>query len=116
VGLAVIGIALGTGGCKNGQDGEPPEAQQPSGGAAEAADGGVVNAVCPIMGTQLDPDKVPGSLTRQWRGKTVGFCCAGCPAAWDKLSDEEKQQKLAAAMAEPAGPEASHAHEGHSGG
>ena len=58
----------------------------------------VSNARCPIMGTKLDRDHVPDNLTRMSRGKKVGFCCAGCPKAWDKLSDPQKQEKLEAAM------------------
>jgi hypothetical protein len=41
---------------------------------------------------------VPASLTRQFEGKTVGFCCEMCPPAWDKLSDADKAKKLQAAM------------------
>jgi len=59
----------------------------------------VVNGVCPIMGTRIDPAKVPDSLTRLYKGQKVGFCCAACPPAWDSLSDSEKDAKLAAAMA-----------------
>ena len=65
--------------------------------AHKAAKGKVCNVRCPMMGTSLDPDKVPAELTRLHRGQKVGFCCAGCPAAWDKLSEEEKDAKLKAA-------------------
>lgn len=60
--------------------------------------GKVVNVVCPIMGTQIDPAKVPDSLTREYKGQKVGFCCGACPAAWDKLSDAEKDAKLKACL------------------
>jgi hypothetical protein len=70
----------------------PPAEDKSSAAPAE-----IVNTVCPIMGTKIDPDKVPAKLTRRFQGKTVGFCCAGCPAAWDKLSDEAKTEKLQAA-------------------
>lgn len=66
------------------------QTQAPSGLAAE----GVVNDRCPIMGGKIDPAKVPAALTREFNGHKVGFCCGGCPAAWDKLSDTEKQAKL----------------------
>ena len=56
----------------------------------------VDNAKCPIMGTAVS--EVPASLTRQFEGKTVGFCCEMCPPAWDKLSDADKAKKLQAAM------------------
>jgi hypothetical protein len=70
-----------------------------SGPAVKAQESGkVVNVRCPIMDTKIDPQKVPESLTRMHKGKKVGFCCAGCPAAWDKLSDAEKDDKLAKVM------------------
>ena len=53
-----------------------------------------VNAKCPIMGNAVDP-KVE---MREFQGKMVGFCCPACPPAWDKLSDEEKAEKLKKAM------------------
>jgi hypothetical protein len=49
------------------------------------------------MGNPIDAESVPAELTREWKGVKVGFCCAGCPPAWDKLSDQEKLAKLAAA-------------------
>lgn len=63
-----------------------------------AAQPKVVNTICPIMENKIDPNKVPDNLTREYEGKKIGFCCAGCPAAWDKLSDAEKKAKLDAAM------------------
>ena len=62
--------------------------------------GGVVNSRCPIMGSKIDPAKVPANLTRSFHGKKVGFCCAGCPAQWDKLSDAAKAKKLHAVMSD----------------
>jgi hypothetical protein len=53
------------------------------------------NSVCPIMGGKIDADKVSPELTRTFEGKTVAFCCGGCPAKWDQLSDEQKRAKLA---------------------
>ena len=55
----------------------------------------VINSTCPMMGTALDPGKVPANLTREFKGKKVGFCCGSCLTAWDKLSDEEKDAKVA---------------------
>jgi hypothetical protein len=69
------------------------------------ADAPVCNMRCPIMGTKIDPTKVPENLTREYKNKKVGFCCAGCLEAWDKLTDEEKDAKLKAAK-EPEKPEA----------
>ena len=53
-----------------------------------------VNTQCPMMGSEIDPENVPESLTREFHGRKIGFCCAGCPAGWDTLSDEQKQVKL----------------------
>jgi hypothetical protein len=57
------------------------------------------NEKCPIMGGKPDPE-----LVVQWDGKTIGFCCDGCPQKWEKLSDEEKAAKLAAVAHDPAAP------------
>ena len=53
------------------------------------------NVRCPMMGTKIDPGSVPEKLTRKWKGQKVAFCCAGCPVAWDKLSDTDKDANLA---------------------
>lgn len=57
------------------------------------------NVRCPIMGGLIDPAKLSSKLTRAYKGQKVAFCCAGCPKAWDKLADAEKQTKLAKATA-----------------
>jgi hypothetical protein len=57
-----------------------------------------VNDRCPIMGTLIDPTKVPAALTRMHEGRRVAFCCAGCPQAWDRLGTAEKAAKLANVM------------------
>ncbi len=56
----------------------------------------LVNARCPIMGSAIKPESVTANLTRDYNGQKIGFCCAGCPSAWDKLTDAEKQAKLSA--------------------
>lgn len=61
---------------------------------AEATEAKFINSLCPIMGTKIVPANVPENLTREFGDKKVAFCCAGCPAAWDKLTDEVKQEKL----------------------
>ncbi len=62
---------------------------------AEGAKLANANTRCPIMGSKLNWTKVTTSLTREYKGKKVGFCCAGCPKQWDKLSDAQKDAKLA---------------------
>jgi hypothetical protein len=49
---------------------------------------------CPIMGSPIDINMVDESLTRDYAGRKVAFCCAGCPSAWDKLSDPQKQARV----------------------
>jgi hypothetical protein len=53
------------------------------------------NDRCPLMGAPINPDKVGKNLIRDYKGQKVAFCCGGCPAAWDKLTDAEKDAKLA---------------------
>jgi len=60
-----------------------------------------VNTRCPIMGSPIDPAKVTAELTREYQGQKVAFCCGGCPAAWDALTDTEKAAKLKSVMGEP---------------
>jgi hypothetical protein len=55
------------------------------------------NNLCPIMGSPINPAKVTKNLIRDYKGQKVAFCCAGCPATWDKLTDAEKNIKLAKA-------------------
>jgi len=61
---------------------------------AQTIPAGIVNKTCPMMDSKLDPAKVPEELTRVFQGQKVGFCCAGCPVAWDKLTNEQKQAAL----------------------
>jgi hypothetical protein len=59
-----------------------------------------VNNQCPIMGSPINAEKVAASLVRNYQGQRVAFCCAGCPAAWDQLSDADKAAKLKKASRE----------------
>lgn len=68
------------------------------------------NDHCPIMGTPIDPDKVPENLIRDYKGQKVAFCCGECPAEWDKLTDSQKQAKLAKVKSQPSQIPSSHAH------
>jgi hypothetical protein len=60
----------------------------------------VVNGKCPITGRAFDRKAAPLNLVRMFDGKVVGFCCPGCPGAWDKLSDADKAAKLKAVMSD----------------
>ena len=60
----------------------------------------VVNAWCPIVSENpVSSTKATSrALTRNWRGQRVGFCCEGCPATWDGLSDEQRSAALSRAI------------------
>lgn len=52
-----------------------------------------VNQTCPIMGGKVTSD----GGTVEWNGKLIGFCCPGCEPKWEKLTDNQKTEKLAEA-------------------
>jgi hypothetical protein len=92
----LVGIAVGLGGCEGGCPMHAMTggaASPPADGAAKTS-GSIVNARCPIMG-----GKATEALTRDYNGQKVGFCCGGCPSQWDKLTDAQKDAKLAAMTA-----------------
>jgi hypothetical protein len=68
------------------------------------------NSLCPIMGSPINPEKVTENLIRDYQGKKVAFCCAGCPATWDKLTTAQKQAKLAKATPGPSQMHSGHSH------
>ncbi|TWU50654.1 hypothetical protein Poly51_39470 [Rubripirellula tenax] len=57
---------------------------------AEVTPVSFANTKCPIMG-----GKPSAELTTQYDGKTIGFCCDGCPEKWAALSDKDKADKFA---------------------
>ncbi len=65
-----------------------------------------VNSKCPMWGAPIEPDKITEDLIREYKGQKVAFCCKECPPEWDKLTDAEKDAKLAKAKPKPV--------EGHS--
>ena len=52
------------------------------------------NAKCPITGKAIERMKCAKDCTCMHKGMKVGFCCAKCPAEWEKLTDAEKDAKL----------------------
>jgi flagellar biosynthesis component FlhA len=54
-----------------------------------------VNDACPVSGDKIDMMNTPEKQTTIFKGKKVGFCCTKCPLVWDKLTDAEKEEKLA---------------------
>ncbi len=59
------------------------------------------NAICPIMGSPINLDKVAKSLIRDYKDQKIAFCCGGCPGQWDKLTNAEKEAKLAKVTPKP---------------
>ncbi len=49
------------------------------------------NEVCPVMGNKVNP-KTP---TAEYKGKTIGFCCAGCDKKF-KADPEAYMKNLSA--------------------
>lgn len=69
----------------------------PGGGScAPAKPAAPVNVSCPISGETIDRTNM--QFTRQFNGHTVGFCSQICAEQWDRLTDQEKGQKLNSAM------------------
>ena len=68
------------------------------------------NNLCPIMGAPINAERVTKNLIRDYKGQKVAFCCAGCPATWDKLADAQKQAKLAKAKPVPSQMHSGHSH------
>lgn len=54
---------------------------------------GIINAKCPMLGA------VPSAaITSAYGQGKVGFCCEGCKASFDRLSDAEKAKAVTASM------------------
>ena len=51
---------------------------------------GMMNDTCPMSGKPLK-DTSPAST---WNNTTVGFCCGGCKARFDGMSDTDKTAYL----------------------
>jgi len=101
IGVVVLGMMVlgGSVGCSKGS-GEGGSGAVATTGGSTSQSSQFVNARCPIMpGNAIDPAHVPDSLTRDYKGQRVAFCCGMCPPAWDKLSDAEKDKKLEAVKA-----------------
>lgn len=51
--------------------------------------------VCPMTLEKVKGDGAGSEVVGNYK---VYFCCGGCPAAFDKLSKEDKDKKIAAAL------------------
>jgi hypothetical protein len=52
-----------------------------------------VNTMCVVN----PHDEVDPSVTADYKGQKVGFCCSKCKAKWDKMSDADKAAMFKAA-------------------
>lgn len=66
-----------------------------------------VNEYCPMMGGKISEE----GGTVEWDGKTIGFCCDGCDEKFMALSDEEKAEKLTAAIEKSEGASSKESHQ-----
>jgi hypothetical protein len=65
--------------------------------------GEVSNRICPMDDSKIDPAKLTAGATREYKGEKIGFCCAGCAQMWDRLSDEQKREKMEIAQRQTEG-------------
>jgi hypothetical protein len=124
VSLATVVIAAIAGGCSNNKAHEAPApattpaATPPAKPAAAPATSSaralaaapattaatnqpvkVINTMCPIGGDEFGSEPHPASLSRQWKGKEIGFCCKNCVAKFDKMTDAQRDAVLKLAEA-----------------
>jgi hypothetical protein len=83
-GIMVLGLALGLASCKS-------EEKKADNGGAPIQKTAAVNTVCPVSLEAVDAD----APTREYQGKTIGFCCARCPAKWDSKTVAERDAMMA---------------------
>ena len=92
----VVVFAAGLIGCKKPAE---PERGPGAGATTQPAEKvATVNDKCPMMGGKVPKAAVSPALVREFKGQKIGFCCSGCLAPWDKLTEIEKTEKLAAVM------------------
>lgn len=99
VAAAVVSLCMITG-CKSESKSvnSPSAAAERAGSTPATKKPGVPiasNTLCPIMVDHPVRKNLDQSLTRQYKGQLIGFCCSDCPEAWDALSGQEKDQALA---------------------
>src|SRR5204862_727250 len=86
---ALLACALVVGACHSSET-KPTKPATP---APTKASMGVMNSKCPMQGEAVDKD----DPTLDYKGGKVAFCCKGCMAKFNKLSDTDKAAKVAAA-------------------
>ena len=86
--LIVLLAALIATGCAS-DEGSPNTASRPTAAGAAGGSSAPINTHCPVMPDHpIDP-----AVTVSYQGQSVGFCCDGCIAAWNGLSDAERSAK-----------------------
>ena len=91
--MLAFGFAIVSVGCDSGSKKPAPADKAEAKPKDESTTSVASNTLCPIMGSEVDPEAEMVSF----KGETIGFCCDGCDEKWAKLSDEEKEKKLAEA-------------------
>ena len=85
---ALAAVVLFLGSCNKEAKTEPNKTTP-----AAKASMGIVNSKCPMKGEPVDKD----DPTIDYHGQKVAFCCSGCLSKFNKLTDEQKAAKIAAA-------------------
>lgn len=68
-------LAMGINACQSNQEAaQTPENQAQALQEAAPTQTQTFNAICPIGGEKVDPS----APTVEYKGKKIGFCCAGC--------------------------------------
>ena len=86
-GLLLCGGLVMAGGCESTDDNGMTT--QPS----TQASMGMINDTCPMSGHAVD-----GKTMVEYRGHTVGMCCAGCKDAWQAMSRKKKASSVRKTM------------------
>ena len=55
---------------------------------------GAMNDKCPLTGKEVNKN----APTANYNGKTIGFCCGGCAAKFEAMTDDQKAAKVASVM------------------
>lgn len=84
VAVCIAGASLSLAACKSS---DTASASTSEAAMAVKAD----NTVCPVGGGPV----ADGVSPIAYKGKNVGFCCAGCAGKFTKMSDSEKDAVLA---------------------
>jgi hypothetical protein len=100
-GTVVAASLVALAGC-NTNNTAPAPVTTPQGPQASAPPVRVINTMCPIGGDEFGSEPRPASLSRQWQGKPIGFCCRNCVSKFDKMTEAKKTEVLTRAQANAA--------------